>query len=138
MSTPGPNWCPNLGTRYTPMRTPGFVESQARRLARNHIRSIYRDGPGCLFGLEGPVYYVMGRMFDDPERNQAKDLVTEFRRGRLRKSKAAGPVQRFYDQLYHGIELYSDYLGNWPAWTYNDIYGKRQAPTDPFQLLGFL
>ena len=26
------NWCPNLGTRYTPMRTPSFVEAQVKRL----------------------------------------------------------------------------------------------------------
>ncbi len=72
------NWCPNLGTRYTPMRTPGFVEAQVKRLAANRIQSIQRDGPGQLFGLEGPVYYVMGRMFDDPEHNSAKDLLPEF------------------------------------------------------------
>ena len=50
------------------------------------------------------------------------------------------PHARFYDQLYHGIELYSDYLGTrCPAWTYNDIYGRRRKHlTDPFQLLGFL
>ena len=69
------NWCPNLGTCYTPMRTPGYIEQQVQRLAANRIQSLYRDGPGQLFGLEGPVYYTMGRMFDDPTNNHAKDLV---------------------------------------------------------------
>ncbi len=41
------------------MRTPGFIEVQIKRLARNRIQAISRDGPGQLFGLEGPVYYVM-------------------------------------------------------------------------------
>jgi len=134
------NWCPNLGTRYTPMRTPGFVEAQAQRLVGNKIQALYRDGPGALFGLEGPVYYVMGRMFDDPEHNHAKDLVAEFCEAAFGKGKAARPMLRFYDRLYHGIELYSDYLGTRaPAWTYHDIYGKRRKLlTDPFQLLGFL
>ena len=72
------NWCPNLGTRYTPMRTPGYIEQQVQRLAANRIQSLYRDGPGQLFGLEGPVYYTMGRMFDDPQNNHAKDLLPEF------------------------------------------------------------
>lgn len=134
------NWCPNLGTRYTAMRTPGFVEDQAKRLVRNKIQAIYRDGPGGLFGLEGPVYYVMGRMFDDAENNRARELVVEFCEAAFGKDKAARPMQRFYDQLYHGIELYSDYLGTRAAaWTYHDIYGKRRKHlSDPFQLLGFL
>jgi len=132
------NWCPNLGSRYTPMRTPGFVEAQAKRLAANHVRSIHRDGTGNLFGLEGPVYYVMGRMFDDAENNQAKDLMGEFCGAAF--GRAAKTMQHFYDQLYHGIELYSDYLGTrCPAWTYHDIYGKRHKfLSDPFQFLGFL
>ncbi|MBM4048324.1 MAG: DUF4838 domain-containing protein, partial [Planctomycetes bacterium] len=132
------NWCPNLGTRYTPMRTPAYVEAQAKRLAANKIQAIYRDGPGILFGLEGPVYYTMGRMFDDPEGLQAKDLVHEFCGAAF--GKAAPHTLQFYDQLYHAIELYSQYLGTRsPAWTYNDIYGRRRKHlSDPFQLLGFL
>ena len=132
------NSTPNLGTRYTPMRTPRFVEAQAKRFVNNHIQSIYRDGNGALFGLEGPVYYVMGRMFDDVDHNQAKDLVYEFCAGAF--GKAALSMQRFYDQLYHGIDLYSEYLGTrCPAWSYIDIYGRsHKTLTDPFQLLGFI
>jgi len=132
------NWCPNLVSRYTPMRTPGFVEAQAKRLVRNNIRSIYRDGPGCLYGLEGPVYYTMGRMFDDPENNRARDLVHEFCGAAF--GKAGGPMLRFYEQLYNGIELYSQHLATRaPAWTYTDMYGRRRKLlSDPFQLLGFL
>jgi len=132
------NWCPNLGTRYTAMRTPRFVEAQVKRLVGNRIQSVYRDGPGALYGLEGPVYYVMGRMFDDAEGSQAKDLLHEFCGAAF--AKAAPHMLRFYDQLYHGIELYAEYLGTrCPAWAYSDIYGRRRKHlTDPFQLLGFL
>jgi hypothetical protein len=132
------NWCPNLGTRYTPMRTPRYVEEQVKRLVNNRFRSIYRDGPGTLFGLEGPVYYTMGRMFDDPAQLQAKNLVHEFCEAAF--GRAAGPMIQFYDRLYHGIELYSEFLGTRsPAWTYQNIYGQsRKFLTDPFQFLGFL
>ncbi|MBI5687343.1 MAG: DUF4838 domain-containing protein [Verrucomicrobia bacterium] len=132
------NWCPNLGSRYTPMRTPGFVEAQAKRLAANRIQAIYRDGPGQLFGLEGPVYYVMGRMFDDPERNSAKDLLPEFCDAAF--GRAAGAMRSFYDQLYHAIALYSNHIGTrCNAWTYNSIEGRRRKTvTDPFQLIAFL
>jgi len=132
------NWCPNLASRYTPMRTPRYVEAQVKRLVANRFQSIYRDGPGALYGLEGPVYYVMGRMFDDAENSQAKDLVHEFCGAAF--GKAAPSMLRFYDRLYHGIELYAEYLGTrCPAWTYRDIYGRRHKHlSDPFQLLGFL
>jgi len=132
------NWCPNLGTRYTPMRTPGFVETQVKRLVANHIQSVMRDGPGILYGLEGPVYYTMGRMFDDAEHNEAKVLVHEFCGAAFGKS--APPMLQFYDQLYRGIEIYSRYLGTRdPGWAYTDIYGRRQKHlSDPLQLLGFL
>lgn len=132
------NWCPNLGTRYTPMRTPLFVESQAKRLSRNKFQSIYRDGSGDLYGLEGPTYYTMGRMFDDPDTLQAKQLVQEFCGAAFGKSVPS--MIAFYDQLYHGIELYSEYLGTRsPAWVYINIYGQRRKHlTDPFQFLGFL
>jgi hypothetical protein len=132
------NWCPNLSSRYTPMRTPRFVEAQAKRLISNNFLSIYRDGSGSLFGLEGPVYYTMGRMLDDAANNKAKDLVSEFCSAAFGKS--APLMLRFYDQLYHGIELYSEFLGTrCPAWAYINIYGG--APKyleDPFQFLGFL
>ena len=47
---------------------------------------------------------------------------------------------QFYDQLYQGIELYSEYLGTRdPAWHYKNIYGQsKRFVYDPFQLLGFL
>ena len=88
------NWCPNLGSRYTPMRTPAHVEAQVRRLAANRIHAIHRDGPGQLFGLEGPVYYVMGRMFDDPEHNRAQDLLAEVIDAAF--GTAAPPMRSFY------------------------------------------
>jgi hypothetical protein len=132
------NWCPNLASRYTPMRTPLFVEEQVKRLAANRIQSLKRDGPGQMFGLEGPVYYTMGRMFDDPENLRAADLVREFCDASF--GPASGVMKQFYDQLYHSIELYSIHLGTRsPAWTYHDIYGKRRKHlSDPFQLISFL
>jgi hypothetical protein len=132
------NWCPNLSTRYTPMRTPRSVAAQAKRLISNRFLSIYRDGSGLLFGLEGPVYYTMGRMLDDANNNLAKDLADEFCGAAFGASAPA--MSRFYNRLYHGIELYAEYLGTrCPAWAYVDIYGATpKYLEDPFQLLGFL
>lgn len=136
------NWCPNLGTRYTPMRTPGFVEDQVKRLAANRIQSLYRDGPGQLFGLEGPVFYVMGRMFDDPEQNSAGELLKEFYEAAFIDPSIVFYMRSFYDQLYHAIALYSNHIGTrCDVWTYQPIQGEgrpRKTVQDPFQLIAFL
>ncbi|MCE9608136.1 MAG: DUF4838 domain-containing protein [Planctomycetia bacterium] len=132
------NSCPNLATRYTPMRTPTYVEAQVKRLTANKIDSIYRDGNGFLFGTEGPVYYTMGRMFDDPQRNSAKELLPEFYEAAF--GKAATSMRSFYEQLYHAINLYSDHIGTRnDAWTYRTVEGRgRKSVTDPFQFIAFL
>jgi len=136
------NWCPNLGTRYTPMRTPGFIELQVQRLAANKVQALYRDGPGQLFGLEGPVYYTMGRMFDDPAHLHAKDLLTEYYDAAFPDKSIAFYMRAFYDELYHAIALYSDHLGTrGDLWTFKalptDERG-RKTVQDPFQLITFL
>lgn len=132
------NWTPNLVTTYHPMRTPLYVEAQARRFASHHFHSIYRDGRGDLYGLEGPVYYIMGRMFDDPEKLQAKDLMVEYCAAAFGNSAPA--MLRFYNELYHGIELYSQYLGTRaPGWSYKDIFGRgKKHLSDPLQMIAFL
>lgn len=132
------NWCPNLVTRYTPMRTPGFVETQVKRLAENKTQSLLRDGPGQLFGLEGPVYYTMGRMFDNPTGNSAAKLVSEFCEAAFGSSAPA--MLSFYDRLYHAINLYSDHIGTrGDAWSYQTYDGRRRKTvTDPFPLIAFL
>ncbi len=132
------NWCPNLATRYTPMRTPSFVEEQAKRLKENRIQGFYRDGPGALYGLEGPVYYTMGRMYDDPENLFARDLVPEFVDAAFGES--AWHMTRFYDRLYHTIALYSDHIGTrCDVWTYQPAEGRRRKTVqDPFRMVAFL
>ncbi|NOX99051.1 MAG: DUF4838 domain-containing protein, partial [Verrucomicrobia bacterium] len=132
------NWTPNLTSRYTPMRTPLFVEKQVKRLVKNNIHSLYRDGAGSLYGLEGPVYYIMGRMFDDAENLQASDLMEEFNSAAF--GEVAPQMKQFYDRLYHSIELYAQYLGTRdPAWIYHPIAGRRRKHlSDPFRMLGFL
>ncbi len=136
------NWCPNLATRYTPMRTPGYVEKQVKRLAANKIQAIYRDGPGQLFGLEGPVYYVMGRMFDDPENNTTRALLAEFYEAAFPERSVAASMRAFYDELYRAIVLYSDHLGTrCDLWTIEVLPGEgrpRKTVQDPFQFIAFL
>jgi hypothetical protein len=120
------------------MRTPQFVEQQAKRIAKNQIQAFHRDGPGALYGLEGPVYYTMGRMYDDPENLFARDLVPEFVEAAFGES--TWHMTRFYERLYHAIVLYSDFFGTrCSAWTYEPLEGRRRKTVqDPFRMLAFL
>ena len=107
------------GGTYTPKRTAKHVELQAKRLAEHNVVGIYKDGYGELFGVEGPVYYTFGRMYDDPKNNTAEALMDEFCAAAF--GAAAEPALRFYNRLYKGIEYYSDDIGirclNWNKFT---------------------
>jgi hypothetical protein len=49
------NWCPNLGTRYTPMRTPGYIELQVQRLAAEpHPVALSRRSPASSSASKVP------------------------------------------------------------------------------------
>ncbi len=132
------NWIGNQTSRYTPMRTPLFVSEQVRFFHKYNTRSVFRDGLGEVFGLEGPTYYIFGRMFDDPANLEAKELMIEFCDAAF--GEGAPSMIRFYDQLNHAIELYSQYIGtHGVGWGYHDIYGRRHKHVkDPFRMLGFL
>jgi tetratricopeptide (TPR) repeat protein len=132
------NWCPNQQSGYTPTRTPRFVEAQAKRLFNQHVVGINRDGPGALFGSEGPVYYTMYRMFDDPASNRAVDLVSEYCTAAF--GRASPAMFTYFDTLYNCIELYSEYLGTrCPGWRYADYTGRsRQYVGDPFHMTAVL
>jgi hypothetical protein len=84
----------------------------------------------------------MGRMFDDPANNHAKDLIPEFCEGAFQNKSIAFYMRAFYDELYHAIALYSDHIGTrTDVWTYKplptDARG-RKTVQDPFQLIAFL
>jgi len=132
------NWIANQTSRYTPQRTPLFVEKQVKFFHDYQVRGIFRDGLGEVYGLEGPTYYGFGRLFDDPQGLDAKTLMTEFCEASF--GSAAAPMRRFYDVLNHHIELYALYLNtHGVGWTYTDIYGRgHKAIQDPFRMLSFL
>ena len=97
------------GGAYTPKRTAKHVELQAKRLAEHNVVGIYKDGYGELFGLEGPVYYTFGRMYDDPMNLTSEQLTDEFCTAAFGTAKE--PALRFFNRLYKGIEFYSDEIG---------------------------
>lgn len=91
------NWGCYHSEGFTPKRTPGFCAEQIRLFRKNNVRGIYRCGFGELFGLEGPVYYVFGKLIGHPEGNW-NALLEEYCRNAFRE--AAGPMHLFYRALY--------------------------------------
>lgn len=132
-------WCPNMMPRYFPMRTPLYVENAAKRLMAANVHSIARDGNGGIaFGLEGPTYYTMGRMFDGPGAHTAKNLVIEYVSAAF--GKAATPMMSFYDQLYNSLEIYSRYMATREdGWSFTDMYGRgHKHLSTPESIIAFL
>ncbi len=132
-------WTPNQMPVYFPTRTPLYVESAAKRLLAANVRSIYRDGNGGVaYGLEGPTYYTMGRMFDGHGTPNAKDLVVEYVTAAFGKSAPA--MMRFYEDLFHSLEIYSRYMATREdGWSYSDMYGRKRKHLQTFEpLMAFL
>jgi len=101
--------------RYLPERTSEHMAEFVKTLERNNVRWSRRDGSiGNVRGMEGPAYYVYGRMMDDPSADweAIRDEFCDAAFGR-----AASLMRSFYELLDRHIALYSDFLGVFmPAW----------------------
>jgi hypothetical protein len=101
------NWGTYQTLGFAPKRTPQFAGEQIRFFLKNKVRGIYKCGFGENLGLEGPVYYVYGKMIEDPEQDPIL-LANEYYRAAYGKARA--PMKAFFDPLYERLELYS-YVG---------------------------
>lgn len=117
------NWGVYHFVGYLPKKTPGYLETQVRSLCENNVTGIFKDGVGSCYGLEGPAYYVFGRMFDNPGNNNSQGLAAEYYTAAF--GSAVEPMSAFFDAYYQGIELYSEWLGpRSPAQRYIPIEGR--------------
>ncbi len=95
------NWGDYQLQGYTPKRTPAFAAEQAKTFAANGVTGVYRCGFGELCGLEGPVYYIYGKMLEDPQ----LDAETLFRDYCVRAyHESAAPMRNFFDTLHKALE----------------------------------
>lgn len=135
------NWGTSHPVAYTAKKTPRYVGAQVKSIIANNILGIIKDGFGECFGLEGPVYYVSGRLLDNGNSVRAKEvanLLNEFYQAAFRES--AAPMQRFYNELFHNLELYSEWMGIGGAAEY---YHTKDGSTsrhlnDPLHILSYL
>jgi len=103
------NWGNYNFVGYLPKKSPHYLERQTKSLFENNVTGIFKDGVGSCYGIEGPAYYVFGRMFDDPETLSAEEILEEYYTAAF--GDAAGPMRSFFDMFYRDLELHSEWLG---------------------------
>ena len=97
------NWGDYVRCGMTPKRTPEFCANQAREFLKFGVKGLYRCGFGENFGLEGPAYYVYGKILENPALDE-KLLTGEFINRAYRES--AAPMKRFFETLYNKLEIF--------------------------------
>ena len=136
------NWGTFHPLAYSPKTTPRVVGAVMKRLVADEVTGIIKDGFGKCFGLEGAVYYISGRLLDDPAAIHADvvyALLQEYYEAAF--GEASAPMKRFYDNLlYEGLELYSEWLDvGAPAEYFTDDNGKKQRYiSDPLHYLSYI
>ncbi len=113
-----------------------FLSNQVKDFIAGNVRGIYRCGFGELYGLEGPEYYIWGKLFTDPGQDTGK-LLNEYCANTF--GNAAGTMEKFYRILDSRLELSiwdNDDPNQSPDW--NDpalLDGKAPAMLDPLRLI---
>ena len=83
---------------FAPKRCrPAELAEQVRNFVKYGIKGVYRCGFGEQFGLEGPAYYVFGKLIDAPEADP-DGLLKEYCQRVF--GNAAPEMEKFYQTLY--------------------------------------
>ena len=84
---------------YGPDPTPKEVADEIRNLRDYGVIGIFNGGEGNCWGLNGPVFYVMGKTIGDPDLDE-NDLVNEYCHGVY--GEAGEQMNAFFQHLYRG------------------------------------
>ena len=95
------NWGTYHPLGFLPKRSPAYCAKQLRLFAENNVRGIYKCGFGDSIGLEGPVYYVYGKLLFDPSADP-RVLADEFYRAAY--GRASSSMKYFFDALYKRLD----------------------------------
>ncbi len=126
------NWGTYQAEGLMPKRGMKFLSAQVKDLIADNIRGIYRCGFGELYGLEGPEYYVWGKLLADPTLDTGK-LLKEYCVGAF--GNAAETMEKFYRLLDSRLELdiWDNRSDDW-----NDpelLAGNASAMLDPLRVI---
>lgn len=100
------NWGNFQITGYGPKREPIFLERQMERFHEANVRGIYLCGGFENLGLEGPNYYLYGKLSQNIKA-PVDETLDEFYR--LGYGKAYEPMKRFFQTLNKQMEDFSIY-----------------------------
>ena len=81
---------------FTPKCSLEGLVGQVRRFNRYGMKGVYLCGYGEMFGMEGPAYWIYGKLIEDPNVDVLSSLAIYYR-GAF--GAAAEPMKRFYDDL---------------------------------------
>ncbi|MAE62692.1 MAG: hypothetical protein CMJ18_00345 [Phycisphaeraceae bacterium] len=84
---------------YGPDPTFKEVADEIRDLRDNGVIGLFNGGEGNCWGLNGPVFYVMGRLMGDPDLDE-NEVVREYCHGVY--GEAGAPMNDFFQVLYKG------------------------------------
>lgn len=121
------NWGSYKLPGFTPVQGTAYPAAQVRKFHRFGIRGVYRSGFGASFGLEGPIYYMYGKLWDNPHQDHRK-ILEEFYKHAFGKSALS--MSRFYAMLYERLDAFAvlDPVSG----------GKRLLPRNPRAWIGFV
>jgi hypothetical protein len=98
------NWGAHQATGFGPKRTPRYAAEQVRNFIKHEIRGLFICMGFPNPGLEGPVYYVYGKLMGNPLLNH-ETLLQEYYE--LAFGKAKAPMKAFFTAMYHRLEIFS-------------------------------
>ena len=101
------DWCKVGGAPGRDRRTAAdspLCRRAGATLRQNKVRGIYFCGGQELQGLEGPVYYVYGKMLGNPELHYA-ELADDFYRAAYGKARA--PMTALFNAMHQRLEASS-------------------------------
>ena len=98
------NWGGYSILGYTPKISPSRCAEQIRIFLENRVQGIYRCGFGELCGLEGPVYYLFGKLLANDGRTSRQILNDYY----VHAFPDSLPFMRsFFDLLHERLEIYA-------------------------------
>ena len=121
------NWGSYKLPGFTPVQGAAYPAAQVRKFHKFGIRGVYRSGFGASFGLEGPVYYMYGKLWDNPYQDHRRILEDFYKHA---FGKSALSMNRFYTMLYERLDAFAplDPVSG----------GKHLLPRNPRAWIGFI
>ena len=113
---------------FAPKTTPRMIAAQVKYLRDHAVRGIYYCGSGESWGLEGPVYYILHRILDNPDCNWQAELDDYYRAA---FGRAYRPMKELYDALYARLDFMGSFYDDWPYFWSTPQHKLTEMPREP-------